>query len=72
MKAFIIILGIVGIVLICQTCLAGKKKAEPAPQKPAFVASIEKIARGTTMQSQDAKNVSFTLTPVRAFITISF
>ncbi len=75
MRALFIILGIsaaIALTLYCPFCHAGKKKPEPPPRKPELLVSIEKISKGTTMHSSDVRNVTFTLSPMRAFFTISF
>ena len=53
-------------------CLAEEENKAPEEQKPDLVAAIERIAVGTTMQDQEAENVSFHLSPTSTFITISF
>ncbi len=49
-----------------------KEKVGGDLQKPEFVTSIEKIAKGKTFNDQNSENVSFTLKPTKAFLKISF
>lgn len=71
--------------IICLVLAAGssfaQEKKQPAktqrtvqkqPEQPQAFELFYKIAKGARLESQDAKNVSFTLSPTRAFITIQF
>ena len=68
----IIIIGAFALALLLCPCTWCKEKPKKPQEKPDFVSSVEKIARGRTFQDQHVRNVSFTLSPVRAFIKISF
>ncbi len=48
------------------------KITQKEPNKPDMIQVINRVAQGKRFESQDAKNVSFTLKPTRAFITIQF
>lgn len=74
MKSFpsIIVIAAFAISLLACPGVWCKEKNQKPPEKSAFVSSIEKIARGRTFQDQNTRNVSFTLSPIRAFIRISF
>ncbi len=69
--ALIIIITLVFGLLSCPGayCEEGKKKE---PQKSEALTSLEKIANGKTFQDQNSEKVSFTLSPMRASIKISF
>jgi hypothetical protein len=61
-------------------CFAGEPKTLKLPSKevqkpkesPEMIQIISAFAKGKRIQSTDVKNVSFTLKPNRAFITIEF
>jgi len=53
-------------------CRADGENKAPEEQKPEVVAAIEMIAVGTTMQDEEAQNVSLHLGPTSTFISISF
>jgi len=48
------------------------KATQIQPRQPQMFQIISRIARGARFESQDAKNVSFTLRPTAAFIQIRF
>jgi len=48
------------------------KNSKPQSVSPEIVRIIRQVANGAHMESLDAKTVSFTLRPNRAFITIEF
>ena len=53
-------------------CLAGKDKA-PAPEKePVLLAAIKRIARGAVLTDRKAENVSLSISPTKAKVSISF
>ena len=62
------------------TSLAQEKKqpvktpriVQKGPEQPQTIQIFYRIAKGARFESQDARNVSFTLKPTRAFITIIF
>ncbi len=58
-------------VLPCPFGLCKEKRAKEE-EKPALVTAAEKIARGKTFTDRKAENVSFTLSPIKAYIKISF
>lgn len=77
MKGFFGLIGLILLPLLLLAlscpCLAREpSKPVPAPAKPAFFASIEQIARGKTFQDPHIRNVSFTLSPMKAGFRISF
>lgn len=49
-----------------------EEKADVDSQKSEFATSVEKISKGKTFQDQNSENVSFTLSPMKAFIKIAF
>ena len=67
----VIITALIISLFSCSGAFCKEKKATPV-SKPAFIASVESIARGKTFTDQNAQNVSFTLQPTRAYIKISF
>ncbi len=80
MKRFVSLTLVFCMFLAAPAALAQKKKAQKQPPrtiqqeqpKPEMIDIVTRIARGAHMESQDAKNVSFTLKPTCAFITIQF
>lgn len=69
--ALTLIIALIFSLFSCPDACCEEKKAKD-PQKAEIVASMEKIANGKTFQDQNSKNVSFTLSPIRAFLKISF
>ena len=49
-----------------------KEKKEKPAERPELITSFQKIANGKTFKDQNSENVSFTLSPMKAFIKISF
>lgn len=80
MKFTISIIILIALLLPIARSFAHDKKPKPIQtttvakqtQTPEMFQIITRIAKGTRFESQDAKNVSFTLKPNRAFITIEF
>jgi hypothetical protein len=72
----IIILSATASISFAQGKKALKQQPKAATQaqaeKPQVVQIFYHVAKGAHLESQDAKNVSFTLKPTRAFITIEF
>jgi hypothetical protein len=58
--------------LISSPAAYAKEKGEVDSQKSELVTSVEKIAKGKTFQDQNSENVSFTLSPTKALLKISF
>lgn len=69
--ALIIIITIVFGLLSCPEAFCDEGKARE-PKRSEAMASLVKIASGKTFQDQNSENVSFTLSPMRASIKISF
>lgn len=66
----LIFLACICLVLCCRAAWA-KEKAPEEP-KPVLVTSVEQIVRGATFQDQNVKNISFTIKPTSAKLSISF
>jgi hypothetical protein len=53
-------------------CFGQEKKIHALEPKPAAITTIEKVAAGRTFRSDEVRPVTFTLTPIKAFFTVSF
>ena len=67
-----VLLPLLLLALSCPCLAKQRARTAPAPAKPAFFASIEQIARGKTFQDPHVRNVSFTLSPMKAGFRIRF
>lgn len=80
MKFTTSIIILIALLLSVARSFAHDKKPKPMrtttvakqTQMPETFQIIYRLARGARFESQDTKNVSFTLKPTRAFITIEF
>ena len=71
MKTLFLLICLILISMPCP-CRAGASKTPAQDEESIVLAALKRIAKGTILTEREAGNVSLSISPTKAFVSISF